>query len=370
VIVLTVSLVPLLWLANEARSARLVTPLDQLLPQGMESADSFRDLQRAGRADAAAAVRVLLALPPGAEVLSPHGWSAVRAATTALQELTGAADARSLTTIGTGDRVVALYVLPDQVKQALISRSGRDAIVTVLPDVARGESESMSLVRRIRALDAQKVTGVSGASFKVAGLSAYALDYEGALRAALPWIVVATAFATFVALTVLLGAPLVAAKAVALNLLVAGAAIGATVFVFQDGHGAALIGQHATGSIFPTVPIIAFGAAFGTSMDYELFLVGAVRDAVSSGATERDSIVAGIAQTGGLITRAAGVMACLFLAFSTSALLPLALIGFALAVAVILDATIVRMALAPAVLCLAGRWNWWPGPLFRTAKAQ
>jgi putative drug exporter of the RND superfamily len=240
----------------------------------------------------------------------------------------------------------------------------------VLPDVARGESESMSLVRRIRALDAERVTGLKGATLEVAGLSAYALDYESALRSALPWIVLATSLATFIALTVLLRAPLVAAKAVVLNLLVATAAIGATVFVFQDGFGAALIGQHGAGSIFPTVPVIAFGAAFGTSMDYELFLVGAVRDALSAGSTDGNAIVAGVERTGGLITRAAGVMACLFLAFSTSALLPLAMVGFALAVAVILDASVVRLALAPAFLSVAGRWNWWPGPLFRNHMAH
>jgi RND superfamily putative drug exporter len=194
----------------------------------------------------------------------------------------------------------------------------------------------------------------------VGGLAAYALDYEIALRGALGRIVLATSLATLLALTLLLRAPLVAAKAVALNLLVAAAAIGATVLVFQNGVGAALIGQHALGSIFPTVPVLAFGAAFGTSMDYELFLVGAVLEARRSTDNERAAIAAGIARTGGLITRAAAVMGCLFLAFSTSALLPLAMVGFALAVAVILDATIVRLALAPAILCLAGRWNWWP----------
>lgn len=364
-LVLVLSLAPVVWLANGARRARLITPLEQLLPPGMESADAFRDLQLAGRAGAAGAVRVLLTLPQGTDVVSPAGWSALQATTRALRSVAGAADARSLTTIGTGDRIVAQYVLPAEVKRAFVSLSGRETIVTVLPDVARGESESMGLVLRIRALNAKDATGLEGSTLQVAGLSAYALDYESALRGALPWIVLATSLATFIALMLLLRAPLVAAKAVVLNLLVAAAAIGATVFVFQDGFGAALIGQHALGSIFPTVPVIAFGAAFGTSMDYELFLVGAVRDAWSSDGDERASIVAGVARTGGLITRAAAVMACLFLAFSTSGLLPLAMVGFALAVAVILDATIVRLALAPAALCLAGRWNWWPGPLFR-----
>lgn len=358
---LVVAALPLAALANAARSVKLATPLDQLLPAGMESADAVGELRRVGRASAAGSSRVLVVLPSSTAVFGEDGWRAVAAATRAMRALPGAADARSIATIGTGDRLVAKNVLPAIAKDAFVSKSGSIALVDVLPNVVNGNAAAVDLVRHVRALDAAAVTGVAGARFVVAGLPAYALDYESALRHALPWIVVATSLATLIALTIALRAPIVAVKAVALNLLVAAAAIGATVLVFQDGYGAALIGQHALGSIFPTVPALAFGAAFGTSLDYELFLIAGVREARHGAASESDAILLGLARTGGLITRAAAVMACLFLAFSTSALLPLAMVGFTLAVAVALDATFVRLALAPALLRIAGRWNWWPG---------
>jgi RND superfamily putative drug exporter len=293
--------------------------------------------------------------------MTDAGWAALTNATRALRAMPGAGDAKSLQTIGNGDLFVAKNVLPGIVTGAFVSRDSQAALIDVIPSPATGPGGILDLVARVRAIDAARVTGVPGARFAVAGLAAYALDYQAALRRALPYIVLGTSIATLIALMLALRAPLVALKAVALNLLVAAAAIGATVLVFQEGFGAALIGQHALGSIFPTVPALAFGAAFGTSMDYELFLLGAVRDARREGRSENDAIIAGLARTGGVITRAAAVMACLFLAFSTSSLLPLAMVGFALAVAVALDATFVRLALAPALLRIAGRWNWWPG---------
>jgi putative drug exporter of the RND superfamily len=360
-ITLVVSIAPLLLLSLAATSARLVTSLNELLVPGSESSDAVRELQRVGRGGAAGTLRVVLELPANVPVLSDSGWSALQRATVALRALPGIADVRTISTIGIGDRFVAVNVFPAAVRNAYVSRDGHVASLDVIPDLRGAVADPARSVHAIRAKGGEALTGVAGARAYVAGLPAYAVDYERALRGALPWIVLATSVATLVALLAAWRAPVVAVKAVALNLLVAAAAIGATVLVFQRGIGASLIGQHALGSIFPTVPALAFGAAFGTSMDYELFLIGAVWEARSASSSERDAIVAGLGRAGGLITRAAAVMACLFLAFSTSALLPLAMIGFTLAVAVVLDATLVRLALAPAILTIAGRWNWWPG---------
>jgi putative drug exporter of the RND superfamily len=155
----------------------------------------------------------------------------------------------------------------------------------------------------------------------------------------------------------------VALKAVLLNLLVAAAALGATVLVFQHGFGLSVLGHQRMGSIFPTVPVLAFSASFGVSTDYELFLLSGVRASRERGATHRQSVVEGLATVGSTITRAALAMAGVFFAFAFSEMLPLAMMGFSLAVAVLIDATLVRLALAPATLALAGRWNWWPGRL-------
>ncbi len=223
----------------------------------------------------------------------------------------------------------------------------------------------MQLVNELRALNVLKVTKLNGATVQVNGLPAYVRDYESGLRRTLPWIILATSLASFLAVLIMLRAPVVAFKAVTLNLLVAAAALGVTVLVFQKGFGISLLGHTALGSVFPTVPVIAFGAAFGISMDYELFLLSGVRASRARGATSNESVVDGVAQMGSVITRAAMVMVGIFLTSAFSPLLPLAMVGFTLAVVVLLDATLVRLALAPATLALAGKWNWWPGPLSR-----
>jgi RND superfamily putative drug exporter len=155
---------------------------------------------------------------------------------------------------------------------------------------------------------------------------------------------------------------LVPLKAVALNLLTVGAAFGALVLVFQEGHGARLFGvSEPLGAVFSSLPLIVFAIVFGLSMDYEVFLMNRVREATLEGADNRDAIVRGLATTGQVITSAASIMLVVFAAFMLGDLLLTKMLGFALAVAVLLDATIVRMVIGPALLQLAGRWNWWPG---------
>jgi len=151
-------------------------------------------------------------------------------------------------------------------------------------------------------------------------------------------------------------------KAVLLNLLSVGAAFGALVVVFQDGHGARLVGlEGATGGVFSIVPALVFCAVFGLSMDYEVFLVARVREERRAGRDEGAAIVEGVAHTGPVITNAAAVMIAVFASFMLGGFVVMKMLGFALAVAVLLDATLIRLAIGPALLRLAGRYNWWPG---------
>jgi RND superfamily putative drug exporter len=152
-----------------------------------------------------------------------------------------------------------------------------------------------------------------------------------------------------------------AVKAVALNLLSVVAAFGALVLVFQDGHGSRFFGVlGGTGSVFPIVPILVFAIVFGLSMDYEVFLVARVLEARRSGLTENEAIVDGLARTAGLITSAAAIMIVVFAAFTLGGFLVIKMLGFTLTVAVLIDVTLVRMVIGPALLHLAGDWNWWP----------
>ena len=153
----------------------------------------------------------------------------------------------------------------------------------------------------------------------------------------------------------------VAVKAIVLNLLSVGAALGALVLVFQEGHGSALFGiDGGTGTVFSLVPIVTFAVVFGLSMDYEVFLVARVLEARRSGFSEIDAIAEGVAKTGGLITSAAAIMVVVFAGFAFGDVLVVKMLGFALAVAVIIDATIVRMMIGPALLRVCGACNWWP----------
>jgi RND superfamily putative drug exporter len=134
------------------------------------------------------------------------------------------------------------------------------------------------------------------------------------------------------------------------------------VLVFGDGAGIHLLGHDAPpGGTFPMIPVLVFCIVFGLSMDYELFLVSRVAEARRAGASNSDAIVEGVARTGRVITSAAAIMLVVFGAFMLGDVLLVQMLGFALAVAVLIDATVVRMAIGPALLRLAGRWNWWPG---------
>jgi putative drug exporter of the RND superfamily len=137
--------------------------------------------------------------------------------------------------------------------------------------------------------------------------------------------------------------------------------------VFQDGHGVQLLGlSGATGGVFSIVPALVFCAVFGLSMDYEVFLVARVREERYAGRDEADAIVEGVAHTGPVITNAAAVMIAVFASFMLGGFVVMKMLGFALAVAVLLDATLIRLAIGPALLRLAGRYNWWPGPEARS----
>jgi RND superfamily putative drug exporter len=152
-----------------------------------------------------------------------------------------------------------------------------------------------------------------------------------------------------------------AAKAVVLNLISVGAAFGALVLVFQDGHGCRFLGvPEGTLGVFPIVPILAFAIVFGLSMDYEVFLVARVLEARRSGLGENEAITEALARTAGLITSAAAIMIVVFTGFTLGDFLVIKMLGFTLAVAVLIDATLVRMVIGPALLTLAGDWNWWP----------
>ena len=178
---------------------------------------------------------------------------------------------------------------------------------------------------------------------------------------------------TFVLLFMLTGSVVLPVKAIILNVLSLTAAFGALVWIFQDGHLGAL-GTTPTGALDANMPVLLFCIAFGLSMDYEVFLVSRIREFwLASERTDADndeSVALGLAHTGRVVTAAALVMSISFAALIAAQVSFMRMFGLGLTLAVVVDATLVRMVLVPAFMHILGRWNWWaPAPLVRLHKS-
>jgi RND superfamily putative drug exporter len=232
-------------------------------------------------------------------------------------------------------------------------------VVEVVP-LGRGQGETaLRLVDDVRALDAPS-------SVQVTGDAAALSDYQDALLSRLPWALAIIGAATFVLLFLFTGSVVVPLKALAMNLLSLGATFGALVWVFQEGHLGALFGSEALGSLSITTPVLVFAIAFGLSMDYEVFLLGRIAETWRRTGDNDLAVAVGLQATGRIVTAAALLMVVVFGAFVAGGFSPVKQVGLGLALAVAVDATIVRMLLVPAVMTLMGRVNWWaPAPLRR-----
>ena len=269
----------------------------------------------------------------------------------------------SMTTIAEGNRS-SLPELSREQRRTFLSNDGRAAFIQVVPKDSVTLRDQVDWVRELRKTGAPALTGVPGATLLVGGIPALNADYETIVRSEFPFVMSLVVGGTFLALLCGFRSIFVAVKAIVLNLLSVAASFGALVLVFQDGYGSRLLGvPGGTGSIFPLVPIVTFAIVFGLSMDYEVFLVARVLEARRSGLSEVEAIPEGMARTAGLITSAAAIMIVVFAAFTFGGFLVVKMIGFTLAVAVLIDATVVRIIIGPALLRLAGDWNWWPGGL-------
>ncbi len=231
--------------------------------------------------------------------------------------------------------------------------------ISVVPSVTPESSQGEALVHALRAVHAPVPTLVGGAA-------AALVDTKASITNRLPLAGGIIALTTFVLLFLMFGSLLVPAKALVLNLLSLTATFGAMVWIFQDGHGSGLLGFTATGTLNTTMPILMFCIAFGLSMDYEVFLLSRIKEEHDRTGDNERSVAMGLEHTGRIVTTAAALLAVTFLAFATSGVSFIKLFGVGLAVAVIVDATVVRATLVPAFMKLAGEANWWaPAPLRR-----
>ncbi|MDG4767191.1 MMPL family transporter [Solwaraspora sp. WMMD406] len=224
--------------------------------------------------------------------------------------------------------------------------------------------EAQALVRAIRDLPPP-----AGAEVLVGGRTAADIDMLDSLGRYLPWMAVLMATATMVLLFLAFGSVVLPVKAVLMNLVSIGASFGVVVWVFQDGHFADWLGFTPTGFIDPTNPILMLAVLFGLATDYEVFLLSRVREEWDRTGDNTASVAAGLQHTGRIITAAALLLIVVVAGFATGGISFIKLIGVGMIVAIVVDATLVRVLLVPATMRLLGRWNWWaPGPLGRVYR--
>ncbi len=319
-----------------------------------------------GRSGIVQSLRVVLELPPQSPPLSPAGWLAVSHLTERFQSDPRAEEVLSLPTLtGMSDTAEAVDDVPESIRKSFLRSDGQATLIELLPTAMLSPNEQVRWVRDVRSSDVAAITGVPGAVLRVGGVPALEADYESVVKERLPRVVLGVVLGSLLALSIGLRSLFAAVKAVLLNLLSVGASFGALVVVFQQGHGSKLFGLDGpSGSVYPIVPILSFAIVFGLSMDYEVFLVARVLEERRRGLSERSAVIEGLARTAGLITSAAAIMIAVFTAFTMGSFLVVQMLGFTLAVAVFIDATVVRMVVGPALLQLAGDWNWWPFGLY------
>lgn len=369
---LLVAGIPLLVLAFQAHRISPGLPDHDSLPASAESVQALHTLQGMGRSGIVQSLRVILQLPSQSPPLSQAGWLAVSRLTQRFQSDPRAQEVLSLPTLtGMSDTADAVSQVPEPIRKSFLSSDGRATLLELLPSASLSPNEQIRWVREVRSLDVAAITGVQGAELRVGGVPARDADYDSVVKARLPKVVLGVVLGSLLVLLLGLRSLFAAVKAILLNLLSVGASFGALVLVFQEGHGSRIFGLHGpTGDVFPIVPILSFAIVFGLSMDYEVFLVARVLEERRRGLSERSAVIEGLARTAGLITSAAAIMIAVFAAFTVGSFLVVQMLGFTLAVAVFIDATLVRMIVGPALLQLAGDWNWWPLGLYGAASVS
>lgn len=236
---------------------------------------------------------------------------------------------------------------------------GGTTVVEIQPPGSVDGKAATDLVERIRDLRGDEPV-------EVTGVAARLVDFREMLAERAPWAAVTVLVGIFALLFAFTGSVLIPLRTIATTLLSLGAALGVVVWVFQDGHLAGLLGAEGLGALSLTAPPLIVAIAFGLAMDYELFILARMREARMRGEDDQEAVVTGLRRSGRVVTCAALLLAIVFGAFMTGGFSPILQIGLGLTLAVLIDATVVRMLLVPATMALLGRRAWWaPRPLRR-----
>ncbi len=335
-IVITVATVAvLLALAAPFLRAQFGGIDERVLPAGTESRVVTETIDAAFPSDVDTPITAVVSLPDAAD--SPAGGQALQAYVTDVAALPGV----------------------DGVE--VTGASGNTARVAVAYEGDPIGGEAQDLVADVRAVPAP-----DGGEVLVGGQTATLVDLLDSLGDLLPWMALMVVAATFVLLFLAFGSVVLPVKALVMNVLSLGASFGALVWIFQDGNLSGFLGFTPTGTVEATQPILVLAIIFGLSMDYEVFLMSRIREQYDLTGDNTTAVATGLQRTGGIITSAALLLIVVIGAFSLSGITFIKMIGVAMIIAIVVDATVVRLLLVPATMRLLGRANWWaPGPLGR-----
>jgi putative drug exporter of the RND superfamily len=348
----------LVLLGTPFLGVRFGLPDDRVLPAGAEGRQVAEAVRANFAADETSALSVVAPGigDPAAHLADIDGYAAALSRLDGVDRvdaLTGsyAAGQRLQGPLPTGDAAIP----PEARRFAAADGTWLSVVPSVEPYSAAGE-DLVAAVRHLQAPLGAQVTGPS----------AQLVDTKASLFGNLPAAGAIIALVTFALLFAMTGSVVIPVKALVLNLLSLTAIYGAMVFIFQDGHLAGVLGFTPTGTIDTSMPVLLFCIAFGLSMDYEVFLLSRIKEEYDRTGDTVASVAAGLERTGRIVTTAAALLAIVFVAFATSQVSFLKLFGIGTALAILVDATLIRALLVPAFMRLAGRANWWaPAPLRR-----
>jgi RND superfamily putative drug exporter len=340
---------------------RLSLPDARVLPPGEQSRRGYELLASAFPSEQV--FPVLVVAEADGPIFSPRVLKALYTFTHFLAQHPYVSGVESVVDIDprlTLEQYLLLYTNPERIPDPYTAALARElasdntALIRVMTPYSSSDPQAAELVHYIRQLQLPE-----GLRVLVGGGQASAVDIVDYLYAEFPRVALFIALATFLVLTIMLRSLVLPAKAILMNLLSITASYGALVTIFQHGVGAGLIGAPAMGYVEATIPIIMFCVLFGLSMDYEVFLLSRIRELYLTTQDNRKSVSLGLQRSGQVITSAALIVILVSLAFVSADIVLVKALGLGMAIAIFIDATIVRALLAPATMRLLGEINWW-----------
>jgi RND superfamily putative drug exporter len=341
-------------------------------PSGTDAEKGARALEAIGSRGVIEPIRIVLQAPPGSRIVGSRFVRGLTRLSDSIQSDPRVARVRSVVDLEPGTsslRYAFLYSDPARARakygdflSAYLSEDNRTTLMDVVLTDTTSLTDAMGVVRWIRQVANGGVRGLDSVQVSVGGFVASGVDLQDDLLGRFPALIGLILVTTAIMLALAYRSVLVPLKAVAMNCLSVAGAFGLIVLVFQRGVGGQLFGLRGpTEAIYVVVPVLVFAVVFGLSMDYGVFLLSRIKEAFDRTGRNRQATLEGLSATASTITSAAAIMIIVFGTFSFARMLVVQLIGFGLAVAVFLDATLIRMVLAPPIMQIAGRWNWWPG---------